>query len=78
MMAQLGIVLLAIAIYGVGLLVFFYWQATRDRFYEQREERRNRRSFTSAGQFVPKSAQPEEEEEAGRQSNSRSESADRF
>ena len=78
MMAQLGIVLLAIAIYGIGLLVYFYWQATRDRFYEQREERRKRRSFTSAGQFVPKSAHPEEEEEEGRQPNSHSESADRF
>ncbi len=56
MTPQLRIILLAIAIYGVGLLIYFYWQTTRDRFYENREERRRKRTFKSAGQFVRKSS----------------------
>ena len=41
-------------IYGVGLLVYLYRKTTKDRFYELRDERRRKRTFSSAGSFVPK------------------------
>lgn len=50
-------IVIALAAYAIGLLVYTYWQATRDRFYEGREERRRNRYFKSAGQFVPKKRQ---------------------
>ena len=50
-------ILVALAAYAVGLLAFTFWQATRDRFYEGRDERRRLRQFKSAGQFVPKKSQ---------------------
>lgn len=40
--------------YCVGLLIYLYRKATKDRFYELRDERRRKRVFSSAGHFVPK------------------------
>lgn len=58
-------------IYGVGLLIYLYRKTTKDRFYELRDERRRKRTFSSAGSFVPKHRSPDSHFE----SDSHSESA---
>ena len=48
------VIVIALGIYVLGLIIYSYRQITRDRFYEQRDARRQARVFKTAGRFVPK------------------------